>query len=735
MKKITLASILSLVALCAQSQNAVLPETYGAKADFRRDQVSTATGSKQITCLTCNFAATDTGKVVAVKNSRIDAAYRAAAVTMNARIASVQSATMATLDSALSTTNTATEMLWGTNSFNAFQAAADYAFANGITELSCKAGTYYLVPSKANAPTYSGIKGLAIRGNLKISGLGTTMKFGEEDVQRVNAASIYGYAAIHMVGDGNKELSGLTIEAPDRISTETAYQHTDCIYTQQTANIRQNVTIKDCYVKGQWSQGFYSSRGGKWNASTGVVEYFNDYRIERCSIEARRGPIGIFTNDGPTKRLLMTDVDINGGGAINQGFVYCGANISAGSTTLTISGNPSFSWYDFVSQYGNSRKPFVVVGGNFGTFSSTVVSITSPTVAVLASAPASSYTCDTLKWYLNSDFVEGHAVYLHPNISIRLKNVSLKNVNGYGFHIYSSGGQPGKVQFYDIDNVSALGYDGLPCQNAWGGENVNLRPFASGGYATFKNCDRLRLSTGTQFPKSKVYDCNIYDSAISDTSEFYNCTGQLLFLGAGKLYKTFSCNLASFYPFAKAKYYLESTYVSYLKPRGAIDTLQMNGGSLSTLYLMELDSAAIQNTGAYRFSQTSRMPPRPGFENLHMPNVSGTMLTALRNKMTGLFTFRLSKGTWIGFGENKEISVAIDFPATLPGAFSDLSVSFPEAELSSFVEALPPPDLSALKGRFWAWTSAPGVTTVRFFNNDSILIDLAQKPFTLRIQK
>ena len=706
-------------------QSSVLtPELFGGKADFKRNNVATTAGSKNITCTTCAFVNTDIGKVVAIKTSRYDSSYVYTAITMNAKIVSINSGTVAVLDSFLDKTNASVEMLWGTNNYNAIQLTLDFAYDNKINQVFFNSGTYYIVPAKATTPPviYSSKRGLAIRGSVSLIGAGrdaTILKFGEEDVMRVNLANIYGYNALHLVGNGDKTIKLMTIEAPDRLSTETAYYHTNGIATEALSEIRQNVTVEDVYLKGQWSESLYSSFGGKWNAGTGVVEYFNEYHYTRLEIECRRQGIVLFTNNGPTKKLWVTDVNINGGGAVNEDTLYGVANITIGTNILTIN-DPSFSWYDFITQYSNNRKPTVEIGGHFGKFTTTIASINSPTVAVLTVNSTATYTNDTLYWYLNSDRVEGHSTYIHPNISQKWKNVHCKNVSGRALNIYSAGGQPGKIDFFEFDNCSGFRVDGTSASNNFVGTNISLKPFNAGGFAVFRNCDRFNL-IDTKFPKSKVYNCNIASSYITDTSEFYNCTGQLLFSqDSNKLHKIFDCNLEALYPYVSSTYYVEGSTVQYLKFNTNIPKFQMVGGALGSLSFNDLDSMEIVNSGTFKFWGIAKIPPRPNFQVIYLPIVSTNLLNTLKSKITDVEKYKIEVSDWMADGEWKDGLATLNFPDTPAGASSDLTITVNGVKDGDYVELKVPNVSINNNGDYSARVTADNTVTVRFLNNSLV---------------
>lgn len=612
------------------------PEAFGGAADFKRSTVSTTNGSAIITCASCGFSSADVGKVVAIKGTRSMPDYTSSLVTMNATIVSVSTSTTAVLDSVMDAT-ISTEMLWGTNNFDPIQKMLDYGDKANCRKVQLSAGTYYVVPRKGKSmrPLLWSYRGAQAKGGFSISGAGvgaTVLKFGEEDIMRKNEASIYEWSGLMLVGNGNFSISALTMEAPDRSSTETAPDRIAALVTEFEFEILQNVNIEDVDFKGDWDHIFISSRGGKYIELTDSVVQYNNYTFKRVTWDTRCQGISIFS-DTPAKRLFLEDVVSRKSGA-KQTFEWPGiVSVTSGRDTLTVN-QPGFSWYNFTSSVsGYNRTPLVRVGGSVGSYTAQVLSIISPTKAKVSAAAPSTYTNDTLKVYSQSS-AEFHAVYVHPIVAQYWKNVRFYNCEAYGMHIYSTGAQVGKPEAYRFDNFAAYRTDGTRAAATIKHNYINAKPFASGGYVEVLNMLEQEWNNAP-FCKTRAINSRL-DGSFSDTCDFHACSGLVSLNGAAKLYRLYSCDFRNgiYWRSNGGKFVSNGTTTTYLEvvnKSQATEGFVWNGGGISHIRFLDMPAADWSTSGRFVFENMSYVDySYPSFYDLP----SGTQYADMRKKVS-----------------------------------------------------------------------------------------------------
>lgn len=586
-------------------ENKVLrPEMFGAKADLLRSDVSYTENSKTITCATCSFTAADVGKVVAIKRSRIDTAYSMKRVSMNAYIESVSSGTTIVIDSFIDVTG-ADEMIWGTNNWVAFQQMFEYANTYNIRNVSIGEGSYYVNALGVNLKAFASINGMIQRGAISIAGSGATssvLKYGPEDVQRVSEDSIVQYRAIYMVADGHRDFSNFTIESPDRVSTGTAPAHTRGIFSEARSGSDISLTMNKVNVKsgGLVTDGFShaveQSQGGEWDSGTDSIINMIRFELNDCILEAASQVVTFFSQDGPCKELVINDCEFNGGGVLNTA-TYAGvASMTSGSNILTI-GVDTFSFYDIRSQYSTDRLPLVELDG--GT-DFTTASVTNRNTAVMTTNAGSTFSSVDFTWTANSDNVEGHGMYIHPNVSVDVKNLNNTNVNGNAINYFTGSGQPGRTRRFRLDNYKATTPSESIANLGLVGTNVNLGAVASGDFFEFRNSELEITFTGGVYSSTRFYNCIFNDLVLGDTSYIENSTGNVKFLGSGDKYEIFGGTHSQIDCEDKTgTYYVTNTRGGELILDGA-EYFFYNGGSLSSVKIpstaTDLTDGVISNT-------------------------------------------------------------------------------------------------------------------------------------------
>lgn len=523
-------------------ENKVLrPEMFGAKADLLRSSVSYTENSKTITCATCSFTSSDVGKVVAIKRARIDTAYSMKRVSMNAYIQSVSNGTTIVIDSFIDITG-ADEMIWGTNNWVAFQQMYEYANTYNIRNIVIGEGSYYVNALGVNLKSFAGIDGMIQRGAINITGSGATrsiLKYGPEDVQRINENSIVNYRAIYMVGDGHRELSDFTIESPDRVSTGTAPGHTRGIYSEARVNSDISLTLNSVNIKpgGNIEDGFShaieQSLGGTWDVGADSVINMVRFELNNCVIGAGSQVITFFSQDGPCKELIVNDCELDGGGILNTATYLGVASMASGSNILTINVD-TFSFYDIRSQYATDRLPLVKLSG---TTDFITASITNRNTAVMTTNAGSTFSNVDFTWTANNDNVEGHGMYLHPNVSVDIKDLNHTNIRGNAINYFTGSGQPGRTRIFRLDNYRATTPTGSIANLGLVGTNMNLGSVADGSYFEFLNSDLEITFTGGVYSSTRFYNCIFNDLVLGDTSYIENSFGDVKFTGSGDKYE------------------------------------------------------------------------------------------------------------------------------------------------------------------------------------------------------
>ena len=139
---------------------------------------------------------------------------------------------------------------------------------------------------------------------------------------------------------------------------------------------------------------------------------------------------------------------------------------------------------------------------------------------------------------------EGHAMYIHPNVSCRFINFTIKNCLHLALHHYSGGGVLGQRLYFEMDGVKVLPTDLYTLESGKGfvapleftmENNPPMKPIVISN-SSFK----LYQTSG--FLKAK--NCNIIGGQC-DGGSFENCTGAIDIWGAYPTSFT-NCNFAGY---------------------------------------------------------------------------------------------------------------------------------------------------------------------------------------------
>ncbi len=84
-----------------------------------------------------------------------------------------------------------------------------------------------------------------------------------------------------------------------------------------------------------------------------------------------------------------------------------------------------------------------------------VTEIRSPTTAAINWIRGGQQTVENVTAIVNDDgrIAEGHTMYIHPNVSCRFKNLTIKNSLKLALHHYSGSGVRGNRLYFELDNV------------------------------------------------------------------------------------------------------------------------------------------------------------------------------------------------------------------------------------------------------------------------------------------
>ncbi len=438
------------------------------------DDFERLTGSTVGPLLTASrsFTGGDVNKIVVVKNARDYAAYRTAPLSWVGKIASVASG-VATISTTLGHTLidvTGQEVLIGTNNFDVLQAACDYCTANNIRVMNLNfTGTAFINPqlsavAAAQTHTTAYYRGIRVTNKLTIKGLDpdtTILKWGCEDNVIVNAnnslllPSEYVYGGfVYGISGTSLKLQNLQLAAPDRATTRTN-SNVAAIMSAVQNNGEKDIELNNVKITGDrdlgWKIGMYSSRGG--HSGYQVQNRFIDTEI------TANYPITVFSGDGAYQKLYVRDTTIVGGGAKEYRPVQAAcANITNGGTTLTITGNDEFSFYDcnsYAADLDVNGTPVVLPLFLInGTYKGRVTSIVSPRVATVYPAASSTFTNANIQMFGRGRGAEGHTMYVHPNVDLDMDGFTVSDTAKLSLHYYSGGSVTGNVGMRTMKNLN-----------------------------------------------------------------------------------------------------------------------------------------------------------------------------------------------------------------------------------------------------------------------------------------
>jgi hypothetical protein len=136
-------------------------------------------------------------------------------------------------------------------------------------------------------------------------------------------------------------------------------------------------------------------------------------------------------------------------GKQNENYLYQAGQTFAGSNKVRImAGAKSNEFF----------KPGAKIRIILKKFKCQVVKILSPSQAtVVWMGTPLNFVINTTAIF-NDDYrmAEGHAMYIHPNVSCKFKNLTIKNCLKLALHHYSGGGVLGQRLYFDIDGLNVL---------------------------------------------------------------------------------------------------------------------------------------------------------------------------------------------------------------------------------------------------------------------------------------
>jgi len=451
------------------------PEDYGAIGDFKRiTNISVKQNSNIVYCQNA-FQLEDEGKIISIFNSRIDVNYNSSRrIATTCKILYFIDKDNVQVDSTFKANYIGLNGYFGTNNFDAIQNMFSfdkkkvYDFSNLIYGISRKYATNQKV----------GASGIQTNGGCQIIGNNATIKLMDEQIQQVDLSKIVRTNGLNIYGDGNYVIDGLRLENADSITTEMVY-NCEGVFVETRANKLINLTIKNSTIKG-FGGGYLSHRGG--NLSTYITTNFiND------SIIGQHTPISEFSQDGAFKKVHVDNCIINGGGAKAIDTVTGFVSMTAGSNVITIT-KQGFTFYDYYTGSQLRNWQVKVNGVSMGA----ITSILSPTQAILTNTATTSITSGTMIVNYATDGSFGHIFYIHPNVSLEVKNTEF--FNGFDLNYFSGGGVPGIPQYCRFINcqrvskyVIYINFDGI---------NLYQKPIKDGGYFHFENCPGFKTTQG-----------------------------------------------------------------------------------------------------------------------------------------------------------------------------------------------------------------------------------------------
>lgn len=507
---------------------------FGAVADLERATFNTVADNDTITATTSIFASTDVGKVIVIHEVRDNTAYsdtaQALTTTITAYVAS-SSGTKVVVATAPDYTRNGKMGYVFTNNFTALQDAIDYCALFKIGRLHINnEGTYGIAPQlDSTAIAQPALwKGLTITTPLTIQGDGknTKLKWCIEDDNNVDSAdNWYGYGFI-VNTSGDVSFKNFQALSPDHLCSEMV-PHRLTFSVQKTGQVLTGSCITDNVdIIGdslgraydwpiQWSSCFDNSAEaypGKYN-----------FTVTNSTMMASGQWISIFSSDGAAKKLNVLYTPSWYSGSPKLRTVWGNhANITSGDQTLTITGVPGFSWYDFTSQYNNeNRKPEIRIKSGSDSVTVRIVSINSPTSAEVDVAPGVTFTNAQIVYIGRGE--EGHGIYRHPNVSPTYIGLLAYNTNQWIDHAYTGGGVNG-TQEYPTYMQDCGEYTFNPIYptvtRGWMiAKNQTLRH-------TIKNCDSLTINEYNYSPMINIYGTVLRgESTFAGNTNIYNSVG------------------------------------------------------------------------------------------------------------------------------------------------------------------------------------------------------------------
>lgn len=516
-----------------QSQDAdhVDVSDFGVVADLQRAAFNTVANNDTITATTGIFASTDAGKVIIIHEVRNNTAYSDTAQSLTTIITTYISSTKVVVQDAPDYTRSNKNGYFFTNNFDAIQTALDYAAANNISKLHInKSGTFGIAPQLSTIEASQPLlwKGLTINYPITVEGDGkdTKLKWCIEDDNNVDSADNWYGSGFIINTSGDVSFKNFQAIAPDHICSEMV-PHRLTFVKQKTGQVLTGSSITEGVdIIGDSSGGAYDWTIQWSNCFDNSAEAYPgkyNFVVSNSTMMASGQWISIFSSDGAAKRLNIINTPCWYSGSPKLKTVWGNhANITSGDQTLTITGIPGFSWYDFTSQYDNeNRKPEIRIKSGSDSVTIRVVSINSPTSAEIDVAPSVTFTNAEIVYIGRG--AEGHGIYRHPNVSPTYIGLLAYNTNQWIDHAYTGGGVNGTQEYPTyMQDCGEYTFNSIypTITKGWMiAKNQTLRH-------TIKNCDSLTINEYNYSPMVNIYGTVLRgESTFAGNTNLYNCVG------------------------------------------------------------------------------------------------------------------------------------------------------------------------------------------------------------------
>ena len=218
-----------------------------------------------------------------------------------------------------------------------------------------------------------------------------------------------------------------------------------------------------------------------------------------------------------------------------------------------------------------------------------VTQITSPTTANIEWTAGKVPSISNATAIMNDDgrTAEGHTLYIHPNVSCRFKNFTIKNALHLALHHYSGGGVLGQRLYFEMDSMKVLPTDNYILENGKG----SVAPLEFTMENNPPNTPIVISNSSFKFYQTAAF-VKVKNSEIlggqCDGGSFENCSGGIDICGGIPTAIT-NCNFGN-YSVLRAREGLQlnvtvsNSRFAYLNLEN-VQSFKMTGGKIETLQL------------------------------------------------------------------------------------------------------------------------------------------------------